>query len=251
MESITAVTGIFPSFAQGARAAQRLRSVVGADHINLLTPESTHERVHAVPTTEDMPPVGAPMGATLGGAVGVATAFLIPGVGQITALGVAAAALLGAIGGLAGWKAGDAADHALSGGMPADELYVYEDALRQGRTVVVVEVNDPDKEPIVRTILDLHGAESVDAARERWWLGLRDAEVEHYEPEGRFEDDERLYRHGFTAAIGRSANGRELRAEELDVWPHLDDREQAIVRRGFQRGIKYRRDRGAESTARN
>jgi len=248
MESITAVTGIFPSLGQGVRAAQRLRAIVGSDRINLLTPESTHEAVRRVPTTEDMPPVGAPIGATLGGALGVATALVLPGVGPITGLGAAAAALLGAVGGIAGWKAGDAADHALSGGLPADELYVYEDALRQGRTVLVVQVDDPDKEPMVRTILHLNGAESIDAARDRWWLGLRDAEAEHYEPNGRFADDERLYRHGFIAAIGRTADG-ELRPEDLQVWPHLDDRERAVVRRGFERGTRYRRSTGSQPGA--
>jgi outer membrane lipoprotein SlyB len=249
MEAVTAVTGIFPSLTQGTRAAQRLQSIVGPEHINLLTPESTHEAVRAVPTTEDMPPVGAPLGATLGGALGVATAFMLPGVGLVTALGAAAAALLGAVGGIAGWKAGEAADHALSGGVPADELYVYEDALRQGRTVVMVQVHDPDKEPMVRTILELYGAESVDAARDRWWLGLRDAEAEHYEPEGGFADDERLYRHGFTAAIGRPGSNGNRRPEELDVWPLLDEREREVVRRGFERGLQYR-DSGSGASAR-
>src|SRR5262249_28719286 len=134
MEAVTAVAGIFPSLAQGTRAAQRLQTIIGPDHVNLLTPESTHQAVRNVPTTEDRPPIGAPMGATLGGAIGIATAFMLPGVGVITGLGAAAAAILAAVGGVAGWKVGGAADHALSGGVPVDELYVYEDALRQGRT---------------------------------------------------------------------------------------------------------------------
>lgn len=43
----------------------------------------------------------------------------------------------------------------------------------------------------------------------------------------------------------------ELRAEDLEVWPHLDERERAIVQRGFERGAKYRRDHGVETTARS
>lgn len=232
-----AITGIFSTLESGQCAVERLRRIVPPDRINVLTPESTEQEIHSVPTTEDMPPVGAPMGATLGTAVGVATAaFLVPGVGQVVGFGAAAAALA-ALGGFAGWKAGDAADRALSGGLPADEIYLYEDALRQGRTVVIALVDDAEREPLVRDMLVACGAESIDAARERWWLGLRDAEEESYDVAGHaFRDDERLYRIGFTAAL--STNGRSS-PENLPVWHHLDQRERDVVRRAFERGRAY------------
>ena len=229
-----AITGIFSTLDEGHRAAERVRRIVPADQVNLLTPESSERQVHAVPTTEDMPPVGAPMGATLGGAIGVATAFLIPGIGPVIGFGAAAAALA-ALGGFAGWKAGDAADRALSGGLPADEIYLYEDALRQGRTVVIALVEDAEKESLVREVMDVCGAESIDAARDRWWLGLRGAEEESYDV-GAFADDERLYRVGFTAALSASGGDR---PEALSVWDHLDERERSVVRRGFDRGRAY------------
>jgi len=231
-----AITGIFSTLDEGHRAAERLQRIIAADHVNLLTPESSERQVHAVPTTEDMPPVGAPMGATIGGAIGVATAFLIPGIGPVIGFGAVAAALA-ALGGFAGWKAGDAADRALSGGLPADEVYLYEDALRQGRTVVIAMVDDPDKEPLVRDVMDVCGAESVDAARDRWWLGLRGAEEESYDVgDGTFADDERLYRIGFTSAIPSSGGAG---PETLPVWEHLDERERGVVRRGYARGRAY------------
>ncbi len=232
-----AMTGIFSTLDGSQRAVERLRRILPADRINVLTPESSEQEVHAVPTTEDMPPVGAPMGATLGSAVGIATAaFLVPGIGQVIGFGAAAAALA-ALGGFAGWKAGDAADRALSGGLPADEVYLYEDALRQGRTVVVALVDDPDKEPLVRDVFTASGAESIDAARDRWWLGLRDAEEEQYDVGGgTFAADEQLYRIGFTAAL--SPHGDKT-PERLPVWEHLDSRERTVVRRGFERGRSY------------
>lgn len=235
-----AITGIFSSLADGSRAAQRLATVIGAEHVNLLTPEATRAEVKRVPTTEDMRPVGAPMGATLGGALGVAAAVLIPGVGQVTALGVAAAALFGAAGGVLGWKAGDAADRALSGGLPVDELYFYEDALRQGHTVLVALVEDAEQEPVVHDILSLCGAESVDAARERWWMQLRDAEEEHYGAVGGDgEAHERLYRYGFTAGVaGAPQIGGPA---DLRLWTHLDPHERSLVERGFERGSQARR----------
>jgi hypothetical protein len=239
-----AIAGTFQSLAEGKRAAERLAAVVGAKNVNLLTPESQRAEVKSVPTTEDMPPVGAPMGATVGTALGVATAVMIPGLGAITALGIAAAALCGAVGGILGWKAGDAADRALSGGLPADEVYFYEDALRQGHTVLVALVEEPDKEPTVRDVLSACGAESIDAARERWWLGLRDAEKEHYEAgdkpgDAKLDEHERLYRYGFTAAVTGGLRPRRL--EELDLWPHLDTHERSMVQRGYERGLQTRR----------
>ena len=65
-----AVTGTFRSRAEGEGAARRVGEIIGLQNVKLLTPESRREAVKAVPTTEDMPPVGAPMGATVGGALG-------------------------------------------------------------------------------------------------------------------------------------------------------------------------------------
>jgi hypothetical protein len=230
-----AITGTFDSLVDGRRAAERVAAVVGADHISLLTPESPRSEVKTIPTTEDMRDVGAPMGAAVGAALGIGTAVMIPGLGQVMALGVAAAALFGAAGGVLGWKAGDAADRALSGGLPADEVYFYEDALRQGHTVLVALVEDPKNEGVVRDLLAACGAESIDAARERWWMGIRDAEAEHYDVH-EFEQHERLYRYGYLAGVTGARP-----PQELELWPHLDAHEQSAVQRGYERGGQARR----------
>ena len=86
-------------------------------------------------------------------------------------------------------------------------------------------VEEPDKEPTVRDVLSACGAESIDAARERWWLGLRDAERSTTKPRAKPCDDkidehERLYRYGFTAAVTGGLRPRRL--EDLDLWAHLD-----------------------------
>ena len=50
------------------------------------------------------------------------------------------------------------------------------------------------------------GAESIDAARESWWLSLRDAEEAHYQTTGgNFQTDEANYRRGFEAALNKQA----------------------------------------------
>src|SRR5438045_2869900 len=83
-------------------------------------------------------------------------------------------------------------------GIPGDELYVYEDALRRGRSVVMAFTDNEKVAESARVALKRAGAESVDAAREEWWIGLRDAESEHYLAQGGdFKTDEAKYRLGF------------------------------------------------------
>ena len=136
--------------------------------------------------------MGSAMGGAVGGALGVAggmhigatlASLLVPGVGPVLAAGVIGAALLGAGGAAAGAAAGGALEDSIEG-LPHDELFVYEDALRQGRSVVIVVTQDEAQADTARGVLAQAGAESVDAARESWWVGLRDAEEEEYTGQG-------------------------------------------------------------------
>ncbi len=61
-----------------------------------------------------------------------AATVLIPGVGPVLAVGLAAAAILGIGGAVGGAAAGAALEKDSTTGLPADELFVYKDALRQG-----------------------------------------------------------------------------------------------------------------------
>jgi hypothetical protein len=193
-----------------------------------------------------MPPVGKPMFATIAGAVAGAIGLLLPG-GQLTVAGLAAAALFGTTGGVAGWKIGAALDKAQSQGIPVDELYIYEDAIHQGKVVIIALVEQPGREPDVRSILERAGAESLDQARQQWWLGLRDAEEAAYEggPAG-FTRDEALFRRGFESALSPRINGQTY--EEAGAWlrsryPH--EHATPAFRRGFERGRGYRAAAGS------
>ena len=64
----------------------------------------------------------------------------------------------------------------MSDGIPEDEIFVYEDALRKGRSVVIALTDDSRSTAEIREILSRNRAESIDAAREQWWIGLRSAE---------------------------------------------------------------------------
>lgn len=220
------ITGVFRDVERAHRAVERLRPIAGDDAINLLVPHSAEgveerraqkrspdsphrpDAPEDVPRTEDMPPVGKQMGAILGGALGAGLGLMLPGVGQITAVGLGAAALLGGGGAAAGYFAGREMDRVSSQGLPVDELFVYEDALRQGRTVVFVTVKDRDLDVEVERVLEVAGAESIDQARHDWWLGLRDAERAHYEADGGdFDGDEPAYRAGFESALHPDRRG--------------------------------------------
>lgn len=186
------ITGVFTELPSALRAARELQPIVGRDHVNLLAPGTVGDTPEEVPTTDDMAPVGAPLGGIVGGTLGVVTALAIPGIGSVTALGVLAAAALGVIGGTVGYKLGDAADRFASTGLPVDELYLYEDALKQGRSVVFALVDEKHDEDAVRKVFAECGAESLDPARDDWTVGLHDAEESEYEPEKRQPQDPSL-----------------------------------------------------------
>ena len=110
---------------------------------------------------------------------------------------------------MSGAAVGGALEHALANGLPKDELFVYEDALRRGKSIVVAMTSDAGEQEQAATALEASGAESVDAARKQWWIGLRDAEALEYRAEGfDFERDEETYRQGFEAALSAGTRGR-------------------------------------------
>src|SRR6266550_9189874 len=156
------VAGIFSSRAAAEEAVRQLHSLgVPNDRIALLTPGMNDDRVEkAVPTADsEQPGMGEAMGGTVGGAVGVAggaalgaaaASLLVPGVGPVIAGGILGAAILGTGVTATGVAAGQALEKELEAGLPHDELYLYEDALRQGRSVVVAFLDDEGAVYMVR-----------------------------------------------------------------------------------------------------
>jgi hypothetical protein len=168
--------------------------------------------------------------------------LLIPGVGPVIASTVLGAALLGA----GGAAAGAALEESLTRGLPRDELFVYESALREGHSVVVALVDDAAQAEAARQLLTAAGAETIDAARERWWLGLRSTERERYDDGPHtFERDERLYRRGFEAALGGDARDRSWGDVETALRVrHGADAGSPAFRRGWERGRQHQHDVG-------
>jgi len=154
---------------------------------------------------------------------------------------------------LGGAALGDAAEDKNNGGIPSDEVFFYEDALRQGRSIVLVLAGDHAEELRAHKVLADAGAESIDAARKDWWLGLRDAEAEHYRALGRnFELDEDVYRAGFDSALRRECRGKSIDEEnECLKWWYPDVWDSEPFQRGYERGRQYREQQatGAALTA--
>lgn len=250
MESII---GIFNSLADARRAAAILQSLgIPEKQISVLSPHTSENEIEArIRTTEaEQPGMGTALGGTVGAALGVAggleagaaaASLLIPGVGPVLAFGLIGAFVFGAGGAAAGALAGDALEKGIADGIPRDELYVYEDALRRGRSVAMAFTDNDQVAESARVALKRAGAESVDAAREEWWLGLRDVEGEHYTTQGGdFNADEAKYRLGFEAALHPDCRGQNCE----DMMSHLNqkygtDSSTRPFREGYNRGQHY------------
>ena len=251
------VSGVFKT----REAAERVvldasKAGIPADKITLLTPgslEQVDREMQSVPIdTTEQPGMGKAIGALVGGGVGITggslLVALIPGVGPITALGLLGAAIVGAAGATVGASVGDRMEKATTEGLPEDEIFVYEDALRQGRSVVVALVENEESATALRELMKTEGAESVDAAREQWWIGLRSAEESHYSKTGKnFAEDEKYYRLGFQAALHARTRCMEFDQVSGEMNAALEDAQrehpgvdlEEAFTRGYQRGRDY------------
>ena len=141
-----ATCGIFKSRADAERAARKLRSTeVHWDRITLLVSGDIGKEVQrGHRSVAEKPGVCKALGAVTGSAVGIA--------------------------------AGCALDNALTDGRPEDESVAFDDALQDGLSIVLAFTDDGDTTEFVRHVLaaeGAEGAESVDKARQDWWISQR------------------------------------------------------------------------------
>jgi len=249
------VTGIFKTRADAQRAIAELEAAgISREDISLLSPRSSEDEVAGVPVADtEQPGMGKALGGVVGGAVGAASgmslgaaaaSIFIPAVGPVFAIGLLGAALFGAGGVLGGAIAGEALEQEMDEGLPVDEMFIYEDALRKGRSVVVALAKDDFRADVAREVMRKMGAEGIDSAREDWWVGLRDAEKETYTgTEKDFGSVEPDYRSGFEAALRPQMRGKSYQESVgylRTSYPrsYSDD----AFQRGYERGQSYYRD---------
>jgi len=247
------VTGVFKSRNEAENAASQLRSLgILEKNIGILSPGTTADRIEGgVPVTDtEEPGMGKAMGAAVGGAMGAAggatlglaaATLAVPGIGPVIAFGMVGAALLGLIGAAAGSAIGDNVEEELGEGIPHEDVFLYEDSLRHGKSVLVAYVDD-DHADEAREALKNAGSEDIDTLREHWWQELKEEERTHYQGEGRdFDRDEESYRRGYQAALHPRRRDRvysdvedELRTSYANTVldrPFQD---------GYERGMTYR-----------
>jgi len=251
-----AIAGVFQSRADGEKAVNELRRAGLADNrIGFLTPGNAGEELErGLPVTDtEQPGMGRAMGAAVGGAMGAAggatlglaaATLAIPGVGPVIAFGMVGAALLGIVGATAGSAVGDTIEEELGEGVPHEDLYLYEDALRHGRSVVIAYAENDDQADKAEEVLDRAGALDLDDLRESWWDELRDGEREHYHREGRdFDRDEESYRRGFQAAHHPRRRGKAYADVEQDLKTvHQDVDIDSAFRAGYERGQAHQNE---------
>jgi hypothetical protein len=245
------IVGIFTSRTDAERTGDHLHALgIPKEHISLLSPCAPEEEMELAPMMDTERPL---MGKVLGGLVGFAigggggvlaartAGIFLPGVGPILAIGTLGAALLALAGTIVGVEVGSMAENALTTGVPKDEMFVYEDALRKGRTVLIALADDHLQVEASHRILEQAGAESIDAARHVWWMGLRSAEQAVYTAQGGdFLGDEPTYRRGFEAALHPETHGKSY--EEALAYLREHDGDvcgQECFRRGYERGQAY------------
>jgi len=163
-------------------------------------------------------------------------------------LGMLRAAVLAADGTGVGTVAGNSSKDFVTLGLPEDEIFVYEDALRRGRSVVIALAEDDAAAAALRKSLEAKGAQAIDAAREQWRIGLRRTEQEHYLKSGReFGDDEKFYFLGFESALQARNRCKEFDQVASEMASALDEMQghypgvavEEPFTRGYQRGREY------------
>jgi hypothetical protein len=228
------VVGVVDSEERAREVGAAIVGQIPSARIRILTPRTKASEVAQVPTDDaEQPGMGSAIGAVAGGAAGAAVAsMLVPPVGVVAVLGLAAGALLGGLGGMA---TGHKMEEEGSFGLSRDELLVYADVLRCGRSLVLAWVEDDDQAERVRETMAEAGVDGIDAARDQWWIGLRDRERAAY-GEG-FDHEEPLYRRGFEAgcrgqACAEPESGRAFEAGYARGRAYVEDqmRQLAVTR---------------------
>ncbi len=252
--NVQTVTGIFLSETDAHEAVDALVAKgVPAERISLLTPGQKGKNLEAVRVdAAEKPGIGKAIGGVLGAAGGLSGGSIlfamIPGVGPVTAVGLLGAAILGAAGASVGVAAGASLENFTTEGLPEDEIFVYEDALRRGRSVVIASAEDSAHAEPLREELKARGAEAIDAARQQWWIGLRSAEQEHFSASGKnFEDAEKFYRLGFEDALHARTRCKEFDQVSAEMESNLEELQRRYpgqdvadaYSEGFQRGREY------------
>jgi outer membrane lipoprotein SlyB len=173
------VVGIFYTPADAEHAVSDLmNSGFLREKISLITPSMHVEHVNVVGSkvehNEDLA-IGAVGGGLIGGMLGALVGMIviaIPGIGPVLAAGPLAAAISGAgvtmaVGAGAGAVGGGVLGALTWAGITSDEAHVYEEFIRRGSTLVMVQATRDERERAAE-ILHRDGAASASDEADEW-----------------------------------------------------------------------------------
>jgi hypothetical protein len=162
------IIGLFDSRREAESAIHQLvNSGINRDYISIVS-HKDNEDTRDLKTDDDTSRAakGAGIGAALGGVGGLLAGLAglaIPGIGPILAAGPIATALGGALGGAGlGAVTGGLIGALMDMGVPEHEARNYEDAVRQGKTLLTVRADDDASAERVASILDNCGAVDIE-----------------------------------------------------------------------------------------
>lgn len=247
------ISGVFNDRSAAENALRELREAgVTERRLAFFTPGTSESDLeNTVPVTDsESKGMGAAMGATIGGAFGAATgatlglaaaSLAIPGVGPVIAVGAIAASVLGIAGAATGAAAGESIEESLGTSLPHEDLFIYEEALRRGDSVIIVAAENDGQSDRAKEIMTRNHSLDFDELRDDWWSTLRDEERSYYAGTGRdFEEDEENYRRGFQAALHPARRGKSYtEAESLLRKDYNDSDLDTAFRQGYERGKRY------------
>ena len=170
------IVGIFRTRAAADQALNGLlNNGVPQQSIIFLTGNHPQAEIASVPTTDAEPDgMGKTLGSYVGGIVGAGAglylgsalaSLVVPGVGSILAIGIGAAAALGLGGAAAGGAVGNATEHAMDEGVPKDDVFLYRELLKRGRSLVIVNVDSEELADRARSVMQQNGTEDVETFR--------------------------------------------------------------------------------------
>lgn len=190
------VAGMFPSDQDAEAAIQSLKSHgIGDGQINLLARGDSSFPIHAKQA-----------GGAIGGALGLGAVTLLPGLGPVIGVGMLASGLIGVALGAAAGAAVDRHTH----GVPNEDLYFFEETVREGGAVLIVEARDSTQETQARNLIERSGGRAGQTVRRDWWQRRRDQERDFLRSRGHeLEPIESDYRSGFEAALHPTTRGRD------------------------------------------
>ena len=211
------VTGIFGSNQDAEAAIQSLKSHgINDGQINLLSRGDASFAVHGSAVT------------------------LLPGLGPVIGVGMLASGLIGAALGSAAGAAVDRHTH----GIPNEDLYFFEESVRDGGAVVIVDARDSTQETQARNLVERSGGRAGHAVRRDWWQGRRERERDFLRSRGHeLEPIESDYRSGFEAALHPTTRGRDydqVTAYVENCYP--GPCRTAAFRVGYDRGQEFFRE---------